>query len=79
MLAGLNAYGTTKIYEKEMSRDHTERLLLKNKSTIKVKNNKNRIIEIKGKTKLKILTWVFGDPSSAAFFCALTTILKDLL
>ena len=78
MLAGLNAYGTTKIYEKEMSRDHTERLLLKNKSTIKVKTiNKNRIIEIKGKNQIKNFNMrVFGDPSSAAFFCALTTILK---
>ena len=49
ILAGLNSYGTTKILEREKSRDHTENLLLKNKGVIKIKSSKNRTIEIYGK------------------------------
>ena len=40
ILAGLNSYGVTEIYEKLKSRDHTENMLNKNKSAIKVKNGK---------------------------------------
>ena len=68
MLAGLNSYGVTQIIQKETSRDHTEKMILKNKNIIKINKKKNKI-QIKGKKTLKQknLT-VFGDPSSAAFF-----------
>ncbi len=36
ILAGLNSYGVTTIIEEEKSRDHTEKMLLKNKNVIKV-------------------------------------------
>ena len=78
ILAGLNSFGITRIYEKEKSRDHTERMLLSNKQLIKIKEkNKNKIIQVHGKKELKpFKIKISGDPSSAAFFCALTSI-KD--
>ena len=79
MLAGLNCFGSTKILELEKSRNHTENMLLKNKKAIKIINNEKKIIFIKGKKTLKpINILVPGDPSSAAFFSALT-ILKRIL
>ena len=42
ILAGLNSYGNTKIFETERSRDHTENILIKNKKSIKVINKKKR-------------------------------------
>ncbi len=75
ILAGLNSYGITKIIEKEKSRDHTENMLLDNKQIIRILNNKKRIIEIFGKRKLQPMKVdVPGDPSSAAFFTALTLL-----
>ena len=74
ILAGLNSYGFTQIIQKETSRDHTEKMMLHNKDVIKINKNK---IEIKGKKTLKQNNiTVFGDPSSAAFFCALTILKK---
>ena len=40
MLAALNSYGETNIFEQNKSRDHTENLLKDNKQTIKIKNGK---------------------------------------
>ena len=78
MLAGLNSYGITKITEKQKSRDHTENMLKKNDSAIKILNKKNRVINVTGKKKLeKFSINVPGDPSSAAFFTALTLIKKN--
>ena len=75
MLAGLNSYGNTKIVEQEKSRDHTENMLLKNSQVIKIKNGRKKIIEVKGKKKLiPIKINIPGDPSSAAFFTALTLL-----
>ena len=75
MLAGLNSFGDTKILEKQRSRDHTENMLLKNKEVIKVINKKNKSIKISGKRYLNpIKINVPGDPSSSAFFCALTLL-----
>ncbi len=75
MLAGLNSFGDTKILEKQKSRDHTENMLLKNKEVIKVVNKKNKLIKISGKKYLNpIKINVPGDPSSSAFFCALTLL-----
>lgn len=78
ILAGLNSYGLTKIIENESSRNHTENMLLNNKKVIKIKNSKRKIIEINGKNNLKNLKInVPGDPSSAAFFVALTLLRKN--
>ena len=77
ILAGLNSYGNTKIIEEEKSRDHTENLLLKNLETIKIKKGKKKLITILGKKYLSSLNInIPGDPSSAAFFTALTIINK---
>ena len=80
MLAGLNSFGTTKIIEEEKSRDHTENILIKNSKVIKIKNGKKKIIEILGKKKLNLINIkISGDPSSAAFFTALTLLNKKSL
>ena len=78
LLAGLNSYGTTVINETQKSRDHTENMLLKNNHVIKVKNKKRKTIEISGKKYLNpIKIEVPNDPSSAAFFTALTLLNKN--
>ena len=77
ILAGLNACGTTNIIEEEKSRNHTENMLLKNSNVINIKNNKKKqkIIKVKGKVQMHPLKIkVNGDPSSAAFFTALTIL-----
>jgi len=78
LLAGLNSHGSTRIEEQERSRDHTENMLLNNSQVIKIKNKNKKLITILGKKKLKVLNIdVPGDPSSAAFFTALTLLKKD--
>ena len=78
ILAGLNAYGTTEIVEDKRSRDHTENILIKNSQAIKIKKGKKKIIKIFGKKFLnQIDINIPGDPSSAAFFTALTLLNKD--
>ena len=75
ILAGLNSYGDTEIKEKLKSRDHTENMLKKNINAIKLKNGKIKKIKIFGKQSLNNFTInVPGDPSSAAFFTALTLL-----
>jgi 3-phosphoshikimate 1-carboxyvinyltransferase len=75
ILAGLNSYGETIITEKERSRDHTENMLLNNSKAIKVNQKKNKLIRVFGKTQLSnVNIHVPGDPSSAAFFVALTLL-----
>ena len=75
IFAGLNSYGNTEITELERSRDHTENMLMKNKQTIKIIDNKKKIIKVIGKNYLNpINVNVPGDPSSAAFFVALTLL-----
>ena len=77
ILAGLNSFGTTEIIEKERSRDHTENMLIKNKQAINIVKKKDKIIKVFGKKFLKPLHFsVPGDPSSAAFFTALTILNK---
>ena len=78
IFAGLNSYGNTKITETKKSRNHTENMLLKNSHVIKLrKKSKKNIIEIYGKKNLKQQKIdVPGDPSSAAFFSALTLLNK---
>ena len=73
ILAGLNSYGETEIAELEKSRNHTENMLLKNSRAIKIKEEE--IIKIQGKKFLNSFKInVPGDPSSAAFFAALTLL-----
>ena len=75
ILAALNSYGDTKIIELTRSRDHTENFLLNNTQAIKIKNGKKKIIKVHGKKYLNpIQINVPGDPSSAAFFTALTLL-----
>ncbi len=77
ILAGLNSYGNTIITENEKSRDHTENMLLSSK-VIKVKNGGKKIIHVFGKKSLgPVNISVPGDPSSAAFFTALTLLNID--
>ncbi len=78
MLAGLNSYGNTIISEIHKSRDHTENMLMNNSRAIKIKGKKKRIITIFGKKYLNpIKINVPNDPSSAAFFSALTMLNKS--
>ena len=75
ILAGLNSYGNTKIVEKQKSRDHTENILLNNSKVIQVKSKPFKMIEIFGKKKLNSLKIdIPNDPSSSAFFSALTLL-----
>ena len=78
ILAGLNSYGTTEIIEEKRSRNHTENILIKNPQAIKINMKKKKIINIFGKKYLNPINLnVPGDPSSAAFFTALTLLNKD--
>ena len=77
ILAGLNANGVTNVVEEKESRNHTENMLLQSSSILKIKkNNKGENhIKIFGKNYLDPLKInVGGDPSSAAFFTALTLL-----
>ena len=75
ILAGLNSFGVSKIIENQRSRDHTENMLMSNKKVINIKNKKTKIIKVFGKNSLNpINITVPGDPSSAAFFAALTLL-----
>ena len=75
ILAGLNSNGNTIIKDRVNSRDHTENLLAKNKKAIKIKKGKEKIIKVFGKNQLSQINLnVSGDPSSAAFFVALTLL-----
>ena len=77
ILAGLNSYGETEIYENNFSRNHTENMLLKNSKVISIKGRKKKIIKVQGKKYLRSMNInVPGDPSSAAFFAALTLLNK---
>ena len=80
ILAGLNSYGTTTIFENEKSRDHTENILKLITNAIKIKKDKKKFILIEGKKTLNPLNIkVPGDPSSAAFFVALTLLKENSL
>ena len=78
MLAGLNAYGVTEIIEERNSRNHTENILKKSPQAIKIKKGKKNFIQIFGKKYLYPMNIkIPGDPSSAAFFTALTLLNKN--
>ncbi len=78
ILAGMNSYGNTIIIEKDKSRDHTENMLLKNYHLIRINNGKRRLIKIFGNKYINSLhNKIPGDPSSAAFFTALTVLCEN--
>ncbi len=78
ILAALNSFGTTKIYEQKQSRDHTENILAKSKKALKIKKGFHNTIKVTGKGYLDpIKLTVPGDPSSAAFMVALTLLKKN--
>jgi len=80
MLAGLNSFATTEILEIEKSRDHSENMLIRNTQTIKIIKGKKKIIKIFGKKYLNPINInIPGDPSSAAFFTALTLLNNNSL
>ena len=73
ILAALNSFGTTNIYEKVASRNHTENMMKNNKEVFKT--IKNDYFKIFGKKSLKnFKIQIPNDPSSAAFFTALTLL-----
>ena len=77
ILAGLNCYGNTVIKEEISSRNHTENLLIKNKQAIQIKKKEKKLITVFGKRSLKPINLkIGGDPSSAAFYTALTLLNK---
>ena len=66
LLAGLQAEGTTIVREKEVSRDHTERMLRQFGAKVEVENG---VVSLAGGQKLAAThVSVPGDISSAAFF-----------
>ncbi len=78
MLAGLNSFGNTTVTENQKSRDHTENIFMSNPQVIKIKKKPKKIIKVFGKKNLySINIEVPNDPSSAAFFVALTILNKD--
>lgn len=75
LLAGLRANGTTIVREKEVSRDHTERMLRQFGAQVDVENG---VISFKGGQSLKgTHVSVPGDISSAAFFLVAGAICQD--
>ena len=77
ILAGLNANGVTNVIEEKQSRNHTENMLLQSPIVLKIKkdNKGQNHIKVYGKDYLDPLKInVGGDPSSAAFFTALTLL-----
>ena len=77
ILAGLNANGITNVVEEKESRNQTENMLLRTSQILKIKKNekKQNYIKVYGKGYLDPLKInVGGDPSSAAFFVALTLL-----
>lgn len=80
IFAGLNSFGNTEIVEEFKSRDHTENMLSKNNHLIRIKNKKKKFINIFGKKYINPINFsIPGDPSSAAFFTALTLLNKNSL
>lgn len=69
LLAGLCAAGTTRVVEKEATRDHTENMLRHFGATVSVEDSaQGRVILLQGQPELVAApVLVPGDPSSAAF------------
>ncbi|MBR1618118.1 3-phosphoshikimate 1-carboxyvinyltransferase [bacterium] len=78
ILAGLNAEGITRVYEKDLSRNHTEIMLEYLGANIKTgHDNKGYFVEIK-KSDLKAKDIeIAGDISSASFFMVAASIVPN--
>ena len=75
LLAGLYATGKTVISEPLSTRDHTERMLETMQGDIKISSPE---VKIKGGTELRSTDiFIPGDISSAAYFIAAASILRD--
>ena len=78
LLNALSVMGETTIEERKISRSHTEKFLQKISADIKIKklkNKKGNLISLKGQKNLFAFDYTVGsDPSSAAFFIALTLL-----
>nr|WP_106784698.1 3-phosphoshikimate 1-carboxyvinyltransferase [Lysinibacillus timonensis] len=75
LLAGLRANGTTIVREKEVSRDHTERMLQQFGGSVQVEDG---VITLEGGQQLTSThVNVPGDISSAAFFLVAGAIVPD--
>nr|WP_211258660.1 3-phosphoshikimate 1-carboxyvinyltransferase [Viridibacillus arvi] len=75
LLAGINAEGTTIIREKEVSRDHTERMLRQFGAEITTEDG---IVSLQGGQQLTAThVAVPGDISSAAFFLVAGAVAKN--
>lgn len=78
ILGAVNSFGKTTIVERIKSRDHTEKILLHNHKSVKVKKGKKNVIIINGKKSLKPFNlFVPSDPSSASFYAALCLLNKN--
>lgn len=69
LLAGLCAPGTTRVVEREATRDHSENMLRHFGATVRVAaEGQGRLVELDGQPELRAApVAVPGDPSSAAF------------
>jgi len=76
LAAFLNIPGNSSIVEKKTSRNHSEILLKKISADIKIKKlKKGNLISLRGQKNLYAFNYtVNSDPSSAAFFVALTLL-----
>lgn len=78
LLNALSVSGETTVEERKISRSHTEKFLQKISADIKVKklkNKKGNLISLRGQKNLFAFDYtVASDPSSAAFFIALTLL-----
>ncbi len=79
LLAGLRAEGITEVLEPALSRDHTERMLkLFGVDVETIAQEGGHLVKLQGMQELRA-SEVFcpADPSSAAFFIALATLVEE--
>lgn len=79
LLAGLRAEGITEVFEPVLSRDHTERMLsFFGANLVVLPGERGHLVKLYGSQELEGKE-VFcpGDPSSAAFFCALALLAPE--
>lgn len=79
LLAGLYAQNETTIIEPVISRDHTEKMLINMGASLVIENTEKEYkVTIKPAQRLEPISIdVPADPSSAAFFAAAATIVKN--
>lgn len=78
LLAGLNALGSTTVFEESTTRDHTERMLSAFGADIAIEpEGRGQAVTVRGYAELKPQTVaVPGDPSAAAFPVAAATLVE---